>query len=85
MNTQFGYKAIQIGSVVVYTGKLRLKEDIIIPDGCSKFMTNKGYYIVSFETTDHTVFHSIIQILGNICKQRAQNKLNLKYGYLTQE
>ena len=81
--TPFGFNTIQLGSLTVYTGKVRIKGIQYTgntPNISVKY--NKGYCIISFEVLNKELANKLYNEIGRICKEVAQSKLEQKWRWL---
>ena len=84
LNTRHGIHTTQIGSVTVYTARLRFKHlyNLAIPKDCRQTITRKGYIELSYETTSQIIADFTNQELGKLCKEVAKIKLEKKYSWV---
>lgn len=81
--TPFGFNTIELGSLTIYTGKVRIKG--IEYTGSTPYLNCKyhnGYCILSFEVIDRHLANHLYQVLGKLCKEVAQSKLDQKWKWL---
>jgi hypothetical protein len=92
----FGFKTINIGSITVYTGKIRIQvqpsnlasklqnyaEHLRFTQSVSK-SSYKTYTTVSFETTSYTLNCDLKRAIMLVMKDIAQARLDIKYSPFT--
>ena len=81
--TPFGFNTIQLGSLTVYTGKVRIKGIQYTgntPNISVKY--HKDYCIISFEVIGKELANKLYKEVGTICKEVAQSKLDQKWKFL---
>lgn len=92
----FGFKTINIGSITVYTGKIRIQ---VQPSNLASKLQNyaehlrfkqsnssrsyKTYTTVSFETTSYTLNRDLMRAIMLVMKDIAQARLDIKYSPYT--
>lgn len=82
-NTPFGFNTIELGTLKIYTGKVRIKNIEYL--GNTPYLNckyHKEYCILSFEVIDRQLANHLYQVLGKLCKEVAQSKLNKKYSWI---
>ena len=81
----FGFSTVNIGSITVYTCKIRIDLSNV-PYEPFSFINRRelrsGLSLLSFETTDYNLAQEAYRYIGMICKFAAQQKLNKKYAWL---
>ena len=80
--TPFGFKTIQLGTLEIFTGKVRIKGIEYV--GNTPFLNkkyHKGYCILSFEVIDRELAKKLYLEIAKICKEVAQDKLNRKWAW----
>jgi hypothetical protein len=96
IKTNFGFKTINIGSITVYTGKIRIQvqphnlasklqnyaEHLRFTESVSK-SSYKTYTTVSFETTSYTLNCDLKRAIMLVMKDIAQARLDIKYSPFT--
>jgi hypothetical protein len=96
IKTNFGFKTISIGSITVYTGKIRIQvrpsnlasklqnyaEHLTFRESVSK-SSYKTYTTVSFETTSVTLNQDLRRAIMLVMKDIAQARLDIKYSPFT--
>lgn len=83
-NTPFGFNTVQVGSLVIYCGKLRFRGVKYIPDQPYLNVAYNGEYcIISFEVTDREYAVHLYRTLGKLAKSIAQARLDEKWGWLS--
>ena len=81
-NTPFGFNIIELGSLTVYTGKLRFKGIEYSPG--RPYINVKyvrGYCIISFEVIDRELGNELYRVLARLAKGIAQSRLNEKWRW----
>jgi ABC-type dipeptide/oligopeptide/nickel transport system permease component len=98
IKTNFGFKTISIGSITVYTGKIRIQvqpsnlasklqnyaEHLTFRESVSK-SSYKTYTTVSFETTSYTLNKDLMRAIMLVMKDIAQARLDFKYSVYTEQ
>lgn len=91
IRTEFGFKTVSIGSITIYTGKIRIKEDasrlqFVLQNYVEhvRFSEtvkdwNKVYTTISFETTSATLNAQLIRVIMQIMCTIAHERINAKY------
>ena len=85
-NTPFGFNTIELGTLKIYTGKVRLKNIEYL--GNTPYLNckyHKGYCILSFEVIDRHLANHLYQVLGKLCKEVAQSKLDRKWSWINKQ
>lgn len=81
--TPYGFNVIELGSLTVYCGKVRIKGIQFTPDRAYINVHYKGpYCIISFEVTDKRLANDLYRVLGTLCREVAQSRLNEKWKWL---
>lgn len=82
-NTPFGFNTIELGTLKIYTGKIRIKGIQFL--GSEPYLNtkyHKGYCTLSFEVIDRQLANHLYQVLGKLCREVAQSKLDQKWKWL---
>jgi hypothetical protein len=90
IRTPFGMKAFHIGSVSVYTLKIRFsrptfqKVVVNIPPSVIKSVSDDGKYVtLTYESADYAHAREVYKQVGIICREVAFANLHKKYEWLT--
>jgi hypothetical protein len=79
----FGFSKITIGSLTVYTAKIRLRDVRYEPDVPYLNVYYKGQYcFISFEVIDINLAEKLWNIIGTLCYNVAKARLENKYGWV---
>ena len=93
IKTDFGFKTIAIGSITIYTGKIRIKtsadflqhklqnhlEHLVITERfCSKNF--KHYSTITFETTSKILNQQLIDAINSILCEMMHARIDAKYS-----
>lgn len=88
----YGYQTLEIGRVLVHTGKIRVKTDaetmleFITYDGVMSWNTGKnGTMIISWATTDRDVHRACIQKVNRLLAYVMHKRIAVKYGELVDQ
>jgi hypothetical protein len=98
IKTNFGFKTISIGSITVYTGKIRIQ---VKPHNLASKLQNyadyltfresvskssyKTYTTITFETTSFTLNKDLRRAIMLVMKDIAQARLDIKYSSYTNQ
>ena len=83
VDTPFGFTTIKMGGLEIYCGKVRIKGIEFRPDRAYlRVKYHKGYCIISFEVTDKLIANDLYRVVGSLCREVAQSKLNEKWKWL---
>ena len=95
IKTNFGFKTISIGSITVYTGKIRIQAHAqnlaIALQNYAEHLTfretykNRFYTTISFETTSFTLNKDLMRAIMLVMKDIAQARLEVKYSNFTNQ
>jgi hypothetical protein len=96
IKTNFGFNTMQIGSITIYTGKIRIQ---VKPSNLANKLQNyaehlrfsqtekgggyKVYTTVTFETTNFLLSQDLKRAIMLIMKDIAQARLDIKYSQYT--
>lgn len=81
--TPFGFNKIELGTLIIYTGKVRIKGIKYVPDRAYINVRYNGpYCFISFEVIDRDLALDLYQTLGRLCKSVAQARLDQKWGWI---
>jgi imidazoleglycerol phosphate dehydratase HisB len=96
IKTDFGFKTISIGSITIYTGKIRIKtpigflqhklqnhlEHITITERlCTKHY--RYYSTITFETTSALLNNQLIDAINELLRQMMHARIDAKYSRRT--
>jgi hypothetical protein len=84
IQTPFGFSESKFGNLVIYSGKLRFKNiRYLNPCNVEKVeYDNKGYCLISYETTSENLHKALLKKLGRFAKRVAQIRLEQKYNWV---
>jgi hypothetical protein len=79
----WGFSELRMGSLTIYCGKVRIKGVQFNPGRAYlNVRYHNGFCIISFEVTDKLLANDLYRVIGNLCREVAQAKLNGKWGWL---
>jgi hypothetical protein len=82
-DTPFGFREIKLGSLTVYTGKVRFKGITYVPKApYLNVHYHRGYCIISFEVVDKLLADHLFHTLGKLCRDISQARLDQKWGWI---
>lgn len=89
----FGFKSFQIGSIIIFTGKIRIKarkEDLMLKlqnySEHLSFMESRSkdwctcYTTITFSTTDYSLSRRLIGAIRNVMCEIAHKRIDAKYA-----
>lgn len=82
-DTPFGFNEIRLGTLTVYCGKVRIKGiEYTVQTPYLNINYQNGYCTLSFEVTDKQLANYLYRVVGKVCKEVAQSKLDEKWKWL---
>ena len=83
LRTDYGYQVTEVGSLTIYSAKLRFKGITYEPEmPYINVQYCDGYCTISFEVIDRVYAEKVWEVLGTLCYNVAKAKLENKYGWV---
>lgn len=79
----WGFSEVRMGSLTVYCGRVRIKNIQFNPGRAYLNVAyHNEYCYISFEVTDKLLANDLYRVIGKLCREVAQAKLDGKWGWL---
>lgn len=96
IRTEFGFKTVNVGSITIYTGKIRIKGTEVFIRAqlwnymkqlqfSERFTKNAFYTTICFETTNAALNKELMYAIMEMMRGIAHDRIDSKYNMYTPE